>query len=201
MYHTGTSQRPLGALAHAVHAVAAQLRGSLSTRKRPPSATSRPICFAWKPPKYPLAHRPRPGRQGRDRSSTRTARKCHGTYGPKWTYPNKIVPIDEIGTDRHRFDGFTASSANIYNKSWFAQETHGGVDGTSSQRSATRPRRSTASGPRLRISTTARCRRSTTCSTRKPGRRFSPALSAPTWRPMTTSKLGWKVRVLEARPR
>jgi ABC-type glutathione transport system ATPase component len=33
--------------------------------------------------------------------------RCHGTYGEKWTYPNKIVPIDEIGTDRRRYDGIS----------------------------------------------------------------------------------------------
>ncbi len=48
--------------------------------------------------------------------------KCHGTYGDKWTYPNKIVPIETIGTDRNRFDGLSPKVGEHYSKSWFAQE-------------------------------------------------------------------------------
>ncbi|MBI3406835.1 MAG: c-type cytochrome [Planctomycetes bacterium] len=51
-----------------------------------------------------------------------TCARCHGTYGEKWTYPNKIIPIDEIGTDRNRFDGLSRSLGEFYNKSWFGQE-------------------------------------------------------------------------------
>jgi hypothetical protein len=28
-----------------------------------------------------------------------TCARCHGTYGPEGSYPNKIVPLEEIGTD------------------------------------------------------------------------------------------------------
>jgi mono/diheme cytochrome c family protein len=51
--------------------------------------------------------------------------RCHGTYGEKWTYPNKVVPLDVIGTDRTRFDGITAKFADYYNRSWFAREEPG----------------------------------------------------------------------------
>src|SRR6516225_4431151 len=54
-----------------------------------------------------------------------TCSKCHGTYGEKWTYPNKIVPIDTIGTDRKRYDGISAKFGDYYNKSWFAREKPG----------------------------------------------------------------------------
>jgi hypothetical protein len=60
---------------------------------------------------------------------TETCARCHGTYGEKWTYPNKIVPIDEIGTDRRRFEGFSKEWADHYNKSWLAQEKHSGGEG------------------------------------------------------------------------
>lgn len=53
--------------------------------------------------------------------------RCHGTYGPGATYPNKIVPIDVIGTDRTRFEGIALDVARFYNQSWFAQEK--GADG------------------------------------------------------------------------
>ncbi|MBX9680675.1 MAG: c-type cytochrome [Gemmataceae bacterium] len=48
--------------------------------------------------------------------------KCHGTYGPEWTYPNRIVPLDEIGTDPARFHGISRKAGEHYNRSWFAQE-------------------------------------------------------------------------------
>lgn len=46
--------------------------------------------------------------------------KCHGTYGEKWTYPNKVVPLSEIGTDRTRYDNIGPKFAAAYNASWFA---------------------------------------------------------------------------------
>jgi len=51
-----------------------------------------------------------------------TCSKCHGTYGEKWTYPNKIVPIDTIGTDRNRFVGISAKVGEHYNKTWLGRE-------------------------------------------------------------------------------
>ena len=52
--------------------------------------------------------------------------RCHGTYGPNPTYPNKVVPLDVIGTDRNRFDGIPHDVGEFYNQSWFAQETADG---------------------------------------------------------------------------
>jgi hypothetical protein len=46
--------------------------------------------------------------------------RCHGTYGEKWTYPNKVVPLKEIGTDTRRFEGITHKFGEAYLKSWFA---------------------------------------------------------------------------------
>jgi mono/diheme cytochrome c family protein len=51
--------------------------------------------------------------------------KCHGTYGEKWTYPNKVIPIAEIGTDPKRYEGVNATFGAHYNRSWFAQEKSG----------------------------------------------------------------------------
>jgi mono/diheme cytochrome c family protein len=53
---------------------------------------------------------------------TKTCARCHGTYGEHWTYPNKIVPLETIGTDRMRLDGITQKFADYYNKTWFAHE-------------------------------------------------------------------------------
>lgn len=51
--------------------------------------------------------------------------KCHGTYGKDWTYPNKIVPLLEIGTDPGRYHGLSEKFGRHYNASWFAKEREG----------------------------------------------------------------------------
>jgi mono/diheme cytochrome c family protein len=51
--------------------------------------------------------------------------RCHGTYGTKWTYPNKIVPLDVIGTDPNRYYGISEAFSRYYNRSWFGHEKPG----------------------------------------------------------------------------
>jgi mono/diheme cytochrome c family protein len=47
---------------------------------------------------------------------------CHGTYERSGdTYPERIVPIDEIGTDRVRFDSLTRDNRRDLNVSWFGR--------------------------------------------------------------------------------
>jgi hypothetical protein len=49
--------------------------------------------------------------------------RCHGTYAPgAETYPNKIVPIEVIGTDRARFDGLTDRFIDHYNHTWLGED-------------------------------------------------------------------------------
>ncbi len=43
---------------------------------------------------------------------------CHGTYGETPTYPNRVVPIDEIGTDRARFEAITRDDRQRFAASW-----------------------------------------------------------------------------------
>lgn len=45
---------------------------------------------------------------------------CHGTYGDDWTYPNKIVPLDVIGTDPTLARNLTPAYVKQYNESFFA---------------------------------------------------------------------------------
>ena len=71
------------------------------------------------PPKYqylidaPLAERGRT-------SFNRVCADCHGTYGPGGSYPEKRVPIVEVGTDRVRLSALTAAHRDAYGQSWFA---------------------------------------------------------------------------------
>jgi mono/diheme cytochrome c family protein len=45
---------------------------------------------------------------------------CHGTYGPDGKYPEKLVAIDEVQTDRVRLDALTPTNRDAYGQSWFA---------------------------------------------------------------------------------
>jgi hypothetical protein len=87
-------------------------------------ADIREYILSLEPPKYPLPIDRELAAKGEKLFTTNCSR-CHGTYGEKWTYPNRVVPIDEIGTDRLRFDGISTKFADYYNKTWFAQEGAG----------------------------------------------------------------------------
>jgi hypothetical protein len=76
------------------------------------------------PPKYPLPIDKDKAAQG-ETLFRQTCSRCHGTYGEKWTYPNKVVPIDEIGTDPARYRGISEKFYDAYAKSWFAKEKEG----------------------------------------------------------------------------
>jgi len=50
---------------------------------------------------------------------------CHGTYGSQPSYPERLVAIAEVGTDRARLDSLTPSQRGDFYTSWF---THFGAD-------------------------------------------------------------------------
>lgn len=70
-------------------------------------------------PKYPHAVNRKLAAEGQ-KVFQRTCAECHGTYGEKETYPERLVPIDEIGTDRARLDSITIEHRRAYEKTWFA---------------------------------------------------------------------------------
>lgn len=71
------------------------------------------------PPKYPYpVNRDLAGR-GRV-AFDRVCADCHGTYGDQVAYPEKLVPIDVVGTDRVRLDALTPTHRDAYGQSWFA---------------------------------------------------------------------------------
>jgi mono/diheme cytochrome c family protein len=72
-------------------------------------------------PKYPFAVDKEFAARGH-KIFAKTCSQCHGTYGADWTYPNKIVDLDVIGTDRARFEGLSPKVGEHYNKTWFAKE-------------------------------------------------------------------------------
>ena len=84
----------------------------------------RAYILSLEPPKYPLPIDRELAAKGEKLFTTNCSR-CHGAYGVKWTYPNRVVPIDEIGTDRTRFDAISPQVGDYYNKTWFSKEDVG----------------------------------------------------------------------------
>ncbi|HEY2412619.1 MAG TPA: cytochrome c [Pirellulaceae bacterium] len=71
------------------------------------------------PPKYPFAIDRALSERGRA-AFNRVCADCHGTYGAGGAYPEKMVPIEEVGTDRVRLDALSATHRDAYGQSWFA---------------------------------------------------------------------------------
>ncbi|MGP0062319.1 MAG: hypothetical protein ACLQGP_01790 [Isosphaeraceae bacterium] len=73
------------------------------------------------PPKYPFRIDAAKAERGRvifEKSCSR----CHGTYGPDGEYPNKIIPLDVIGTDPARSKGLSDRLVAHYNSTWLGAE-------------------------------------------------------------------------------
>jgi mono/diheme cytochrome c family protein len=70
-------------------------------------------------PKYPYAIDEKLAGRGRI-AFNRVCADCHGTYGAGGSYPEKMVSIDEVGTDRVRLDALTPAHRESYGQSWFA---------------------------------------------------------------------------------
>lgn len=76
------------------------------------------------PPKYPFAIDKAKAAKGEAVFNDHCA-KCHGTYGEKPTYPNKVIGLDEIGTDPKRHAGVEIAYGTAYSESWFGKEKDG----------------------------------------------------------------------------
>ena len=74
---------------------------------------------AVKPPKYPLPIDESLSVKGQA-IFVEHCDSCHGTYGKEASYPELNIPIDEIGTDRLRWESLTHQSRMHYGDSWFA---------------------------------------------------------------------------------
>jgi len=79
---------------------------------------------AWikqlKPPQWPYPVDGSLAREGEEVFLDHCA-GCHGTYGKNHKYPEKIIPIDDIATDRVRFDSLTQKERSNLNASWFGE--------------------------------------------------------------------------------
>jgi mono/diheme cytochrome c family protein len=72
-------------------------------------------------PKYPFSIDTSVAARGEAVFATHCA-KCHGSYGPNGTYPNKIVPLEKIGTDPTLAAASNGRFVEHFNRSWLARE-------------------------------------------------------------------------------
>jgi mono/diheme cytochrome c family protein len=93
-------------------------------KEEPTFGDIRAFLMTLEPPRYPLPIDAMQAARGEPLFGEHCAR-CHGKYGKDWTYPNKVVPIDVIGTDPERLEGVPRAVGEFYNQSWFAQEAGG----------------------------------------------------------------------------
>jgi hypothetical protein len=123
MYHTGSSDA--GSVRSLMQFMLSPFNSAAMIKQE--EATFRDIqayLLSLEAPRYPFAIDHALAAQGENVFHAHCAR-CHGTYNAGGSYPNKIVPIDVIGTDRHRYEGFTRRAGQYYNASWFAREKGG----------------------------------------------------------------------------
>jgi Cytochrome c len=84
------------------------------------------FILAVEAPRYPFPIDHKLASRGRELFND-TCSRCHGTYGSDARYPNRIVKIDELGTDRILLDSTTQKNADYLNRTWLAQQI--GPDG------------------------------------------------------------------------
>ena len=120
MYHTGdTSARSVRAM---MPFLLSPLHSGESIKaKEPVFADIQAYLLTLEPPRYPFAIDGALVRRGEEIFNRNCAR-CHGTYGPNGRYPNKVIPLDLIGTDPIRASGISYEVGRLYMKSWFAQD-------------------------------------------------------------------------------
>jgi len=70
------------------------------------------------PPAYPFAIDGPLAARGKQAFDAHCAR-CHGTYGPGGSYPDRVVPIAEVATDRVRFGSLSKEHRENFAKTWF----------------------------------------------------------------------------------
>jgi mono/diheme cytochrome c family protein len=103
------------------------LHGPEEIKKLEPTfADIRAYLLSLEPPKYPFPVAEDLAARGKVLFEATCAR-CHGTYGPGGRYPNRVIPLDEIGTDPTLAEAFPPDAVDHYLKSWFARER--GPDG------------------------------------------------------------------------
>lgn len=123
MFHTGsTDARALRS--NLTFLLAPIYSGDFVRSQVPMSRDIKQYILSLKAPRYPFRVDDRLAERGKT-LFLRKCSRCHGTYGPNGKYPNKIVPLEVIGTDAtlaRRFMESTEEEARYYSESWLMQE-------------------------------------------------------------------------------
>jgi len=128
MYHTGTAH------ARSVRSIMQFMLTpdnglSAFEREEPTFRDIQAYILSLEAPKYPFAIDHNLANQG-GKLFAKNCASCHGTYGAKPIYPNKVVPLDVVGTDPRRLNGFDRGVGELYNQSWFAKGDKEGYPAT-----------------------------------------------------------------------
>jgi len=75
--------------------------------------------MSLEPPKYPFPIKRPLADQGKSLFENHCS-QCHGSYGDHPDYPNRMIPIQKIGTDPVRFRALSEDHRRWYEASWFA---------------------------------------------------------------------------------
>jgi mono/diheme cytochrome c family protein len=127
MFHTGTIDTR-SVRANMPFMLSPLNSGAYIKKQEPVFRDIKAFLLTLEAPKYPFAIDGDKAARGKQVFVQNCAR-CHGTYGPEGTYPNKVVALDQVGTDGTLVEGYPARSWEHYRKSWFNQEK--GPDGKS----------------------------------------------------------------------
>ena len=69
-------------------------------------------------PKYPWPADEEQAREGK-LIFEKSCSACHGSYGPDGGYPNRVIPIEQVGTDPLRLAVVPKEFRRYYNQTWF----------------------------------------------------------------------------------
>lgn len=84
------------------------------------------------PPAWPWEIDRALAEEGRGVFATHCA-ECHGSHAAADSYPGRAVPIDEIGTDRARFDSLSIGDRRALVESWFGRDEETAGDAPSAR--------------------------------------------------------------------
>jgi hypothetical protein len=79
------------------------------------------FVMSVEPPKYPFAIDADLAKKGLG-VFTLNCEWCHGTYGTDREYPDRIVPLDTLGTDPTLARSITKKNVELFNQTWLAKE-------------------------------------------------------------------------------
>ena len=95
--------------------------GKYIKKQEPAFADIHKFILSVEAPRFPFPVDKKKAAKGKELFTKHCAR-CHGSYGPDGSYPNKVVPLADIGTDPLLARALTDKLVDHFNRSWFGQE-------------------------------------------------------------------------------